>query len=288
MSLTDSPTEKPKKSLLGNLLGGAKTIWAAAIIAALVTAAIVLTILGSATQRTTYYALARDVPARTQITPEMLKPVESTVDGAPQVALTPRYVMENAVFSKIALRAGDVPSLSTVGPLTRIDASLPEGFVVTSFQVAPENAVAGKVRKGDYIDLIATQGDDTAAVAKVVLHHVLVLDVAVSPETIADAATSGAEGEDLNPGPESEAVRGGIPMLYTVGVTSQDATKIALVREKNLLVTLSANKPNTGLAAQTGMDEVFTDETVGDSGAGTEKASQDAKTEDGQAQAPAN
>lgn len=283
MSINEASTEKPKKSLLGNLLGGAKTFWAGAIVAALTTAFIVLAILGTATARTTYYVLNKDVPARTQITPEMLTAVETTIAGAPTVALTPRYVAENAVFSKVPMQTGDVLSTSTVAPLERIDSDLPAGFVVTSFQVTPENAVAGKVRKGDYIDMIAINGDDVGATAKVVLHHVLVLDVTVAPDTIADAATSGQAGADINPGPESEAVRGGIPAVYTVAVSPVDATKIALVREKNLLVTLSANDTTGSVDAQTQLGNIFDSEKVGDSGAGTEKASESAKVANGDA-----
>lgn len=281
MTINEASTDKPKKSLLGNLFGGQKTLWVAAIGAALTTAFVVLVILGTATARTTYYVLNKDVPARTQITPEMLTAVETTIAGAPTVALTPRYVTDNAVFSKVPMQTGDVLSTSTVAPLERIDSDLPAGFVVTSFQVTPENAVAGKVRKGDYIDMIAVNGDDAGATAKVVLHHVLVLDVTVASDTIADAANDGQVGAELNPGPESEAVRGGIPAVYTVAVSPLDATKIALVREMNLLVTLSANTTNGSVDAQTQLGNVFDSEKVSDSGAGTEKASESAKVANG-------
>lgn len=284
MSLADTPAEAPKKkSLLGRALGGAKTVWAAAIVSALVVAALVLNLLGTALARESYWVLGTNVAARTQITPDMLVEISTTKGGKPVNAIDLAEVNDNEYFALAPLRAGDVLSPSNVGPLTRIDSDLPDNFVVASFQVAPENAVAGKVRKGDYIDLIATNGDDAGATAKVVLHHVLVLDVTVAPETIADAATSGAEGSDINPGPESAAVRGGIPSLYTVGVTPADATRLALVRDKNIMVTLSANNTTGKVDAQTQLGNVFGAEPVGDSGAGTEKAAAKAKTEDGQA-----
>lgn len=276
--MPSTDTAKKKKSLFS----GANAIWIAAIGCALVTALIMLSILGKATARTTYYTLGVNVPARTQITPEMLKPVTSTVDGAPAVALTPAHVRSKPVFAKVPLQVGDIISTSTVGPLERIDSGLPKNFVATSFSVTPENAVAGKVRKGDYIDLIAVVGDEaTAAAAKVVLHHVLVLDVTVSPQTISDAANSGQEGDDLNPGPESNAVRGGIPSLYTVAVSSVDATKIALVRDKKLLISLSANDAGSDLDASSTLGDVFTGGAVSNSGAGTEAAANKAKAENG-------
>lgn len=285
MSLAENPAEKPKKSLFSGLLGGSKTIWVAAICAALLAAFIALTILGAATARESYLVLIQNVPARTQITRDMLDWKETVKDGIPPNAISEREILDGEVFALVPLRVGDVPSASTVGPLARIDSDLPANFVVASFQVTPENAVAGKVRKGDYIDMIATSGDDLGAVAKVVMHHVLVLDVTVAPDTIADAATSGAEGADIDPGPESAAVRGGIPSVYTVAVSPADATRLALVRDKNIMVTLSANTTTGSVEAQTQMGNVFGPEAVGDSGAGTEKAAAQAKAEEGAAPA---
>lgn len=273
MSVADT-AKKPKKSLFG----GASAIWFAAIACALVAAFVVVGILGKATARTTYWTLGVDVPARAQITPDMLREVTSTIDGAPKVALTPAYVRDNAVFAKVPMQVGDVLSTSTVGPLERIDTGLPKNFVATSFSVTPENAVAGKVRKGDYVDLIAVTGDEASnASAKVVLHHVLVLDVTVSPQTISEAANAGQEGADLNPGPESNAVRGGIPSLYTVAVTSVDAAKIALVRDKKLMLNLSANDASTALNATANLADMFSEDAVSNSGAGTEEAAKAAK-----------
>ncbi len=271
----DATVAPEKKGLFAGLLGSGRSYWLFALVAALIAVGGALSILGKAAATTTYYVLGQPVAARTQITPSMLVPVTTSVGGQPRNALDVAYVRDNPVFALTPLRAGDVVSTSVAGPLQRINANLPADFVAASFAVPPENAVAGKVRAGDYIDVIAESGNAGAAtggVAKVVLSHVLVLDVTVAPQTITQAATSGPAGANLNPGPESAQVRGGIPSLYVVGLSPQDATKLALVRGRNLMVVLSGNQPAPNLDVQTDFGSVFTPGPVGDSGAGTEKA----------------
>jgi Flp pilus assembly protein CpaB len=260
---------KKKKSLLSGILGGAKTIWVVAIVLALFAVFGALTILGNAAATQTYWVLGRDVPARTQVTPEMLVMKEAKVGGAPDTAYDDVFVRDNPVFTKIALGAGDIVTASNAGPLTRITEDVPENFVGASFTAEPEIAVAGKVRTGDFIDLIAVNDAATAGItSKVVLQHVLVLDVTVAPSSIAAEAVEGQEGENLDPGPESEAVRGGIPSVYTVAVSPKDATKLAVARAYDLYVVLSGNLPDTTVEVSTSANEMF-NSPVGDSSAGS-------------------
>lgn len=278
MSATN--TRAAKKSGLFGFLGEGKAIWILALLVACVAAVGALSILGSAAATTTYYVLSRAVPSRTQITPDMLTAVTTKAGGQPPNALDLAYIESHQVFSEIPLNVGDVVTPSTVGSLTPINQNLPGNFVVASFQVPPEDAVAGLIRNGDYIDIIATVNDPSSGqkIAKVVLHHVLVLSVSVSPSNIASAANSGTAGTNLNPGPESEAVHSGIPELYTVGLTPDDATKLALVQGDSLLVVLSGNSTGTQpLNAETGANNLLNG-AAGDSGAGTEKATQSAQS----------
>lgn len=274
MSETAASATRAKKSGLSNLLGGGKSYWVVALIAALIAAGVTLQVLGRAAATTTYYVLGQDIPARTQITSSLLVPVQTSLGGEPRNEIDPVYLNQHQgdVFSLYALKAGDVLSPSTVGPLARINKDLPDNFVAASFQLTPENAVAGKVRRGDYIDIIAVNdaNADAGATAKVVLHHVLVLDVTVAPQTIAQAANAGQAGANANnPGPESAQVRGGIPSLYTVGLSPQDAVTLALVRDKNLMIALSANDATGSLTAQAQLGGVFGPDPAGDAGAGT-------------------
>lgn len=261
-----------KKGLLSGLLGGGRTIFVFALVAALVAVAATAQLLGNATATTTYYVLSQSVAARTPITPDMLAPVKVGVNSAPPDALTPADVQPGDKFALVPLKRGDVLSTSTVGALTRINSNLPANFVVASFSVTAANAVAGKLRSGDYIDVIAqsTTPNDTE-IAKVVLHHVLVLDVTTDPSNITDSATSGDVG-DVIPGPESEQAHSGIPQLYTVGVTPEDAVTLALVRDKNLMVVLSSNDSTGDLDANNNTGNIFNSNPVADSGKGTENA----------------
>lgn len=289
MSETTTSKSAKKSGLLSGLLGGGKSYFVLALVAALFATGGVLTLLGQAAATTTYYVLTQDVPARTQITEALLAPVQTSLGGEPRNALDLVDIQEaNAeggpgAFALLPLQAGDVLSSSTVGPLDRISANLPDGFVAASFALTPENAVAGKIRRGDYIDVIAVSDStgDAGSTSKVVLHHVLVLDVTVAPETIADAATSGQAGADVAPGPESAAVRGGIPSLYVVGLSAEDAVKLALVRDKNLMIVLSANQTTGALDAQEQLGNVFGPDAVSDSGAGTAGAAATAAGTDG-------
>lgn len=246
-----------RKGFLAKLLGQGSSYWVIAVGAALLAVFGTLTILGNATATTTYYVLNQDVAARTQITPEMVTGKTVNVGGQPANALDITDLQSGQYFARVPLKAGDAVTSSTVGPLERITTSVPDGYVVASLQVEPENAVAGKVRAGDLIDVIAVdEAGNSGATAKVVLHRVLVLDVTTNPDNIAQAATTEQVGDDL-PGPESNQVRGGIPMLYTVAVSPQDAAKLALIRDKHVMIVLSANKSSGSLDASVSIGDVF-------------------------------
>jgi Flp pilus assembly protein CpaB len=265
---------KKSSGVLGSLFGRAKTTYLIAIVFSLAAAAGVFMILGRSADRTTYYVLNQDVPARTQIVSSMLTEVDTAAGTEPPTALTPGSVITQAIFAKVPLRAGDTITESVAGPLDRINANLPENYVVTSFKVDPENAVAGKIRRGDLIDVIAVPETDGGKVAKVVLHRVLVLDVTTDPSTIASAATDESVSDpSVAPGPESAAVRGGIPYLYTVAVLPEDAARIAVVRGDDLLVTLSSNQASgNGLDVLVDSNRIYAPGPVGDSSAGVDLA----------------
>lgn len=272
MSQTDAETPKKKKSLFS--LGGSSAIWLIAAVAAVFAMGGALTILGNSAATSTYYVLGRDVPARTQITTDMLIERVTKVDGAPPNAYDLVFVRDNDVFSKIALEGGDVITPTTVGPLERITKTVPGNFVAASVAIAPENAVAGKIRAGDHIDLVAINSDNPSGpIAKFVLHHALVLDVTVAPQSIAQTSVDGQEGEAVeNPGPESEQVRSGIPAVYTLALSPEDAARVALVRTFDLMAVLSGSSPDQELLVTAQMNEIFADEPVGDSAAGTSGA----------------
>ena len=265
--------EAPKKK---GLLAGAKSLLVLSLVIAAMAAFGALQIIGSAADQVPYYVLSSDVPARTQITPDLLVEVQTSQGGQPRTAYDLAWVQTNAddAFTRIPLQAGDTLTPSNTGPLRRITAGLPPNFVAASFKVDPADAVAGKVRRGDYIEIAATSDGASAAegsLSKIVMHHVLVLDVTVDPTSIAEAANEGQEGQNIDPGPESAAVRDGIPQLYTVAVTPKDFTRLTLLKGAKLSVALSANEPGATSDASTSSTEVFNGDPVTDSGKGTEK-----------------
>lgn len=270
------PAAPARKGLLAKV----NPIWLLALLCAVIASFGALQILGSAAQTTTYYVLNRAVPERTQITADMLSPVVTAVGGQPPNAMDPATVTSDALFATVPLKPGDVVTTSVAGPLTRINANLPANFRVASISVDAKNAVAGKIRTGDYIDIAAISsggdGDASAAgkTAKIVFAHVLVLDVATDPSTIQSSAQDGQAASDLNPGPESDAVRDGIPSLYTVALSPSDFTKMALIKDQPLYLALSPNQVQSSTDVQTQLGSVFNPDGVPDSGAGTKGSPQ--------------
>jgi Flp pilus assembly protein CpaB len=272
-----------RKGFLSGLTSGGgagRTVFIAATATGVMAVGVTAAILGNAADTGTYYVLSADVAARTPITPDMLKPVTTSAEGVPRSAYDPVDLQRMEVFAKISLKANEMVTASNTGALEAINKDLPAGFVVASLSASAENAVAGKIRGGQYIDVYAVGGEGSAAAAsgggaisKLVLHHMLVLDVTVSPSTITQAAGDVQTGANVAPGPESAAARGGIPALYTVAVTPQDAAKIALIRDKNVFLTLSSNEGGKApMNVQQRLPDMFAPTAVGDSGAGTAAA----------------
>lgn len=228
----------------GSLKGAGKvrTVFLVAGLFGVLAAVGVMLLLGRAADRTTYWVLNQDVPARSQLLPSMLEEVTVNVGGEPVNALTPEDLSGGKLFAQVPLAAGDVISGAVAGELTRIGDEAPEGFSPVSFAVSPENAVAGKVRRGDFIDIIAVRDSDLGREAHYVLTGVQVLDVTVAPSTIAEGANDDVAPESL-PGPESNLVRGGIPSLYTVALSPEDIVKLSVAMQDQLMIALT-NTPN--------------------------------------------
>jgi Flp pilus assembly protein RcpC/CpaB len=291
-----TPTRAPatsarKKKASGSVLQGGKVWFIMGIIVSLLAATGAFVVLNQVAATTTYYVLNQDVPARTQIVPEMLTPVVTSLGGEPRNVLGVDYVQSTPTYSKFALNAGDTLSLSNAGELIAITAGVPEDFVVASFSAPPENAVAGRVKRGDYIDIVTASANEAAGdeVAKFILRNVLVLDVnsdLVGAE--ADASVDEGTGDEAAAA-DSAAARSGIPSLYTVAVSPQDATKLALITTDTIFVVLSPSKNIENGAGEemikTGKIDLYDDNPVGDSGIGTDPTfgAGGAETEEGAA-----
>lgn len=103
----------------------------------------------------TYYVLKDDVPARSQVTTEMLTPVTTSSGTAPKNALSLKDVQAGGVFAQYPLKAGDVLTPSNVGGFEDVAVGVPDNWVVTSFPLSPIDAMQDKIHRGVHFDVLA-------------------------------------------------------------------------------------------------------------------------------------
>lgn len=283
---------------------GRKVWFAFAAIAALLTAVGFFVILSSVTSTTTYYVLNQNVAARTEITSSMLSPVVTSTGGQPQNALGLADITANPTYAKYALNTGDLLTTSNSGSLTPLNTGLPAGFVVATFTAPASAAVGGTIARGDYIDLIDISSSTNSGIkqASYFLQHVLVLDATVNLDSVAsgsNSAPTSATGSTVSSSSSSStansSVRSGIPTMYTVGLSPQDAAKLAIATQETIYVVLSADQTSGSVVPDINIsvDVNSLSGQVGDSGVGTDntfsgKAKGTNSTTSGSAPAPSS
>ena len=90
-----------------------------------------------------YYVLKQDVSAKTQISEDMLKKIETAKGSAPQNAISIQQVRQGTVYTRIPLKAGDVLSKSNTGLDLDSTNGIPDDWVVVSFNISSDNAAGG-------------------------------------------------------------------------------------------------------------------------------------------------
>ncbi len=231
-----------------------------------VTLILLVVFLQSLISTTTYYVLNRDVAARTLVTTDMLSEVVTSQGGEPPTALSLAEVSTGEVFTKFNLSAGDILSSSNAGDLVPLGAGLPDNFVIASFTAAPNNAAGGNITRGDYVDVFYIDGEQGT---QLIFQRMLIVDATSNVEGGGSSDETVATTEDTATAP----YRVGVPTLYTVGLTQQDAAKLALASQGSLYVTISSAD-----SAQNGVGEVVLGYSLadllgnpaGDSGSGTD------------------
>ncbi len=206
------------------LFKSAKIIWIGIIILLALVFVGTLTLLRSVYQTETYYVLNQDIPTRTQITMEMLTPVQTSAGtapgGSPEMTVEQRNaerdsilssVQSGLVFSQFPLVSGDVLSPSNVGGLSDISVGIPDTWVVTNFSVGADSAVGGRIQRGYYFDMMVTtdQGSFYPFV------NVLALDTTVNLNNASSA--NAANTEEAHDGQTSQ---------YVVGMSPANAAKL--------------------------------------------------------------
>jgi len=281
MSVTTSTNKK-------NLFDSRKMWFIFAGLASVTVAVLSFGIMQTVTATDTYYVLSKDVPARTQITPDLLTEEVTSSGKTPPTALDISEITDST-YSLYSLKAGDIVTQSNTGDLLSVTAGLPEDFVVASFTANPSIAAGGKVQRGDYIDIMAVSESTNGTngfQSSYVLQRVLVVDATIdldSYESTADdsAGTTATAGEDGETATESTtstddqiAQRSGIPTLFSVGLSQENAARLAVATKYDLFIVLSSSQSvnddqvnGTPGAADTG--SIF-DGTAPNAGTGTD------------------
>lgn len=174
-----------------------------------------------------YYVLASDVPAKTQITSKMLKEITTAKGTAPQNAITLAQINQSAIFTKYPLQAGDIVSASNTGLNLDSSTGIPDDWVITSFNISTDDAVGGNISKGDYFDVIGINSDSGA---KYIFHNVLALEANFQ----AGENTVNAEGK---------VVQLGETVQYIVGMPADKAAILqhTLTKFEKVKLVLSPN-----------------------------------------------
>lgn len=245
MSLTSSPS---KRTLSAR---GKGFMFILAAISAVVVVLVVFLLLSRVVAQTQYYVLKKDVAARTQIQPDDLTPITVSVGGAPR-SYTLAEVQSDPLFAKYNLSAGDVLTDSNVSnQLADLRAGLPSNYVVTSFSAQPSDAASGKVQAGDYVDLFVVDTQDSKDPAShLFLQHVLILDAQTDlnqaeASSSADGDTATVTTDDSNSSTgnaaaNSAATRAGVPSLYTVGLSPENAARLLVAKQYTISAVLSS------------------------------------------------
>lgn len=170
----------------------------------------------------TYYVMNSDIPAKTQITPTMVIAQETGKGTAPANALSMEDIQRGTLFAKYPLFAGDVIANSNAGTVTNNFDGIPDDWVVVSFTASANNAVDGKILRGDYFDIIGVTGDGSAptengntfpARGAYLATGALVLDV---------TSSSGGEARTDADG-NITTNNSGASLVYTIGVPAEIA-----------------------------------------------------------------
>jgi hypothetical protein len=214
--MTTTTNNTQKKSFFQ---GRKMWFWTAAGLGIL-TLILLVAFLQSLITTTTYYVLNRDVPPRTLITTEMLVERQTNQGGEPENAIGIETVSSQPVYSKTELSTGDILAKSNAGDLIPLRDGIPSDFVIASFSSDPTMSAGGNISRGDYVDIFyVVEGEDT----KLLFQRVLIVDASADVNgSLGDETVAAEQGNVTAP------YRVGVPTLYTVGLTQEDAAKMSL------------------------------------------------------------
>jgi hypothetical protein len=249
----------------------------------LVTLIVLVIFLQALISTTKYYVLSKDVAARTLITQNDLVEQVVSSGGEPPNAIDISRVATEPMYSKTALKAGDILTDSNAGELIPLRQGIPDDFVVASFSADPNSSAGGNIKRGDYVDVFYV-GEGQSSL---LFQRVLILDTTTDLNTGAPAAEAADPAAGAPTATEDTATatyRGGVPFLYTVGLKQNDALKLSAASSGKFYVVLSSEKDVKAkeVAAKTlgmSLNDVLSS-SAGDSGKGTDNSFGEKKAEE--------
>lgn len=197
---------KPKKVSLSQVDGKRKNLIVYAV-GAIVTVAFALAIfvgLSATFSTESYYVLTQDVPAKTQITADIVVEQETAKGTAPSNALSMSEIQQGGLYARYPLYRGDVIASSNVGPASDTSLGIPDDWSVTSFNISSSDAVGGVLGRGEYVDIIGVNDDG----ARYIFNNVLVLDATFSSQELSNKDEQTTVIDEL--------------VHYTVGMPAED------------------------------------------------------------------
>lgn len=167
-NVAKAPSMKPKANLSVLFVG---------LVIMSILAVITFFALRNIMQTETYYIVGTNIPAKTQVHPDMMKPVTVSLGGAPKRAIKLSQVATGTVFTKYPVIAGDILTESNTGVSLDTTTGIPDSWVITSFDISSSQAVGGNINRGDYFDIIGIANDKGA---KYIATNVLALEASNS------------------------------------------------------------------------------------------------------------
>lgn len=231
LNISTSTTPKSKKNLI---------VVATASLAVIVIAAAVFVSLSTAFSTETYYILNQNVPAKQEITIDMVSAQETSKNTGPANAISMEEIQRGGLFAKYPLYAGDVIAHSNVGSMADTSSGIPDDWSVTSFTITSDSAVGGVLGRGDYVDLIGINDEG----ARYVFNNILILDATFNSQEI-------DEGD--------ERVTIGEVIHYTVGMPAEDVAYLhsALHDYDNIKVVKAPASTNYNGRDTSSLDRTF-------------------------------
>lgn len=237
------------KSKTSALLRGNKALWITVGVIAVFLFFMVLMLVRGVFQTETYYVLGDELdsyPARTEVTADMLEPVVISEGAAPPNAMPLDLIQSNFVYTKHPLNPGDILTESNAGPISSIREGVPDNWVVTNFSVAADNAAGGRIRAGDYFDILVANSSGSYYP----FINVLALDTTVDLSGASSAAAA-----------ESAEAYQGQTTQYVVAMSPENAAKLHTVVEQSstdIRLVMSPRQNDYNAPRINDYDDVFT------------------------------